>query len=135
MHLEGTGKRLSIFCGESDRYCHRPLANAIVERAREEGLAGATVLRGIEGFGANSHLHTSRILSLSNDLPILIQIIDREDRIDAFVPLLEEIYHGFPRDEPQRVQEFYWTIRALEGPNALRLRKQIRREFGMGNLR
>ena len=92
MHLEGTGTRLSIFCGESDRYDHRPLVTAIVERAREEGLAGATVLRGIEGFGANSHLHTSRILSLSDDLPILIQIIDREDRIDAFLPLLDEMF-------------------------------------------
>ena len=91
MHLQGTGKRLSVFCGESDRFHHRPLANAIVERAREEGLAGATVLRGIEGFGANSHLHTSRILSLSDDLPILIQIVDREDRIDSFLPLLDEM--------------------------------------------
>src|SRR5437879_5538963 len=91
MRLEGPGTRLSIFCGESDRHGHQALATAIVERAREEGLAGATVLRGIEGFGANSHLHTSRILSLSDDLPILIQIVDREDRIDAFLPTLDEM--------------------------------------------
>ncbi len=91
MRLEGTGKRLSIFCGEADRYQHHSLADAIVERAREEGLAGATVLRGIEGFGATSHLHTSRILSLSDDLPILIQIVDREDRVVSFLPLLDEM--------------------------------------------
>jgi PII-like signaling protein len=91
MHLEGTGKQLSIYCGESDRYHHHALAAAIVERARQEGLAGATVLRGIEGFGASSHLHTSRLLSLSDDLPILIQIVDREDRIDAFLPMLDEM--------------------------------------------
>ncbi|HYR64426.1 MAG TPA: DUF190 domain-containing protein [Actinomycetota bacterium] len=91
MRLEGTGKRLSIFCGESDRFGHHSLAKVIVERAREEGLAGATVLRGIEGFGASSHLHTARILSLSDDLPIIVQLIDREDRIEAFLPIIDEM--------------------------------------------
>ncbi|MFN2607164.1 MAG: DUF190 domain-containing protein [Acidimicrobiales bacterium] len=91
MHLSGTGKRLSIFCGESDRVGHRSLGRAIVERAREEGLAGATVLRGIEGFGASSRLHTSRLLSLSDDLPIIVQIVDREDRIQAFLPVVDEM--------------------------------------------
>jgi PII-like signaling protein len=84
-------KRLSIFCGESDRVGHHSLVKVIVERAREEGLAGATVLRGIEGFGANSHLHSSRILSLSTDLPIVIQIIDRPEHIDAFLPVLDDL--------------------------------------------
>lgn len=91
MRLEGSGKLLRIFLGESDRFGHRSLAEAIVERAREEGLAGATVLRGIEGFGASSTLHTTRILRLSEDLPVLIEIVDREDRIAAFLPLIDEM--------------------------------------------
>jgi hypothetical protein len=89
VRLEGSGKLLRIFLGESDRFGHRSLAEAIVERAREEGLAGATVLRGIEGFGASSTLHTTRILRLSEDLPILIEIVDREDRIAAFLPVID----------------------------------------------
>lgn len=94
MGLEGTGKRLTIYCGESDGYEHHSLARAIVERARDAGLAGTTVLRGIEGFGASSHLHTSRILSLSDDLPVIIQIIDREEPILAFLPVVEEMLDG-----------------------------------------
>lgn len=91
MRLEGTGKRLTIYCGEADRYHHRSLADALVELAREEGVAGATVLRGIEGFGASSHLHTTRMLSLSDDLPVVIEMVDREDRILALLPRIEEM--------------------------------------------
>jgi uncharacterized protein len=89
--LEGEGKLLRIFIGESDTWHGKPLWRAIVERVREQGLAGATVLRGIEGFGADSHLHTSRILRLSEDLPIVVEIVDTEDRIDAVLPLLDEM--------------------------------------------
>ena len=91
MRLEGTGKRLCIYCGEEDRFGHHSLGQAIVERAREEGLAGATVLRGIEGFGASSRLHTSRLLTLSDDLPIIVEVVDREDRILAFLPIVDEM--------------------------------------------
>ena len=91
MQLDGVGKRLTIYCGESDSFGHRPLANAIVERARDEGLAGATVFRGIEGFGASNHLHTTRILSLYDDMPIVIQLVDREDRLRAFLPIIDEM--------------------------------------------
>ena len=91
MRLEGTGKRLTIYCGESDRHHHRPLADAVVELARTEGVAGATVVRGIEGFGASSHLHTTRMLSLSDDLPIVIEIVDREDRILSLLPRIDEM--------------------------------------------
>jgi uncharacterized protein len=91
VRLEGSGTLLRIFLGESDRWGHRSLAEAIVERAREEGLAGATMLRGIEGFGASGRLHTTRILSLSDDLPILIEIVDREDRIASFLPVIDEM--------------------------------------------
>jgi PII-like signaling protein len=89
--LEGSGKLLRIFLGESDRWHHHSLAEAIIERAREEGLAGATMFRGIEGFGASSRLHTTRILSLSDDLPVLIEIVDREDRIASFLPVIDEM--------------------------------------------
>jgi len=91
MRLEGEGKLLRLFVGESDTWHGKPLYQAIVERARAEGLAGATVLRGIEGFGADSHLHTSRILRLSEDLPIVIEIVDTAEQIDRIVPILDEM--------------------------------------------
>jgi uncharacterized protein len=91
MKLEGTGKLLRIFIGESDTWHGKPLYQAIVERAREQGLAGATVIRGIEGFGAESHLHTARILRLSEDLPIVIEIVDTGDKIAAFLPSVDEM--------------------------------------------
>ena len=91
MRLEGDGKLLRIFIGESDRWHGRPLYEAIVELVRKEGLAGATVFRGIEGFGADSHLHTSRILRLSEDLPVLVEIVDTAANIDRVMPLLDEM--------------------------------------------
>ena len=91
MKIEGEGKLLRIFVGESDTWHGKPLYQAIVERVRAEGLAGATVVRGIEGFGADSHLHTSRILRLSEDLPVVIELVDTADRIDAVMPLLDEM--------------------------------------------
>jgi PII-like signaling protein len=89
MRLEGEGKLLRIFVGESDRWHGKPLYEAIVQLARQQGMAGATVLRGLEGFGADSHLHTARILRLSEDLPIVIEMVDTEERIDAILPLLD----------------------------------------------
>jgi PII-like signaling protein len=89
--IEGEGKLLRLFIGESDTWHGRPLYQAIVERVRAEGLAGATVIRGIEGFGADSRLHTSRILRLSEDLPVLIEIVDTAEQIDRVVPLLDEM--------------------------------------------
>jgi PII-like signaling protein len=91
MRLEGEGKLLRLFIGESDTWHGKPLYHAIVERVRQEGLAGATVLRGIEGFGADSHLHTSRILRLSEDLPVVIEIVDTPEQIDRVVPILDEM--------------------------------------------
>lgn len=91
MKIEGDGELLRIFIGESDRWHGEPLYQAIVRRAREEGLAGATVLRGLEGFGAHSRVHTARILRLSADLPIVLEIVDRPERIQAFLPLLDEM--------------------------------------------
>ena len=91
MRLTGPARRLTIFVGESDQYHHHPIYTEIVHRAHRAGLAGATVLRGIEGFGASSHIHTTRILSLSQDLPVAIIIVDVRERIDAFLPQLDEL--------------------------------------------
>ncbi|TAL08357.1 MAG: DUF190 domain-containing protein [Chloroflexota bacterium] len=94
MRIEGTGLLARIYIGESDTWHGRPLYEAIVHLLRERGLAGATVLRGIEGFGAKQHLHTTRILRLSEDLPVLIEIVDAEDRIRAILPELDEMVTG-----------------------------------------
>jgi hypothetical protein len=91
MKLEGHQQRLTIYIGESDRYGHTPLATEIVQRAHAAGLAGASVFRGVEGYGASNHIHTTRILSLSDDLPIAIVIVDRPDAIAAFFPHLDEL--------------------------------------------
>ena len=85
MKLPKHGKLLRIFVGESDRYDGSPLYEWIVREARRQGLAGATVLRGLEGFGAHSRLHTAKILRLSTDLPIVIEIVDTEEKIEAFL--------------------------------------------------
>lgn len=91
MTLKGAAKRLTIFVGESDHLGHTPLATEIVQRAHQAGLAGATVFRGVEGYGASNHIHTTRILSLSDDLPMVVVIVDVAEKIDAFVPRLDEL--------------------------------------------
>ncbi|NLV25130.1 MAG: DUF190 domain-containing protein [Deltaproteobacteria bacterium] len=91
MNLPEEGQLLRIFIGESDRHEGMPLFQWIVRKARENGLAGATVLRGMEGFGANSRLHTTRILRLSMDLPVIIEIVDKKERIDSFLPILDSV--------------------------------------------
>jgi uncharacterized protein len=85
------GKLLRVFVGESDRWQGKPLYQAIVERVRKEGLAGATVLRGIEGYGADSRLHTTRVLRLSEDLPVVIEIVDSAEQIERSLPVLDEM--------------------------------------------
>ncbi len=94
MQLPEDAVLLRIFIGESDRYQHRPLYEAIVIKARELHLAGATVLRGPMGFGKSSHLHTAKILRLSMDLPIIIEIVDSEEKVNAFLPVLDEMMGG-----------------------------------------
>lgn len=89
MKLEGKAKLLRIFIGESDRHGHVPLSEAIVAKARREGLAGATVMHGSSGFGAGSRVHTSKILRLSQDLPVVIEIVDRAEKIERFVSSLD----------------------------------------------
>ncbi|HEY0868713.1 MAG TPA: DUF190 domain-containing protein [Fimbriimonas sp.] len=91
MQIEGKGKALAIHIGESDHWHGKALSTAIVEKAREMGLAGATVTRGSMGFGANSRIHTTSIVRLSEDLPVVVTIIDTPERIAAFLPVVHEM--------------------------------------------
>ena len=91
MKRTSTALRLTIFVGEFDKWHHRPLYTEIVHRAHAAGLAGATVLRGVEGYGASNHIHTTRILSLSEDLPMVVVIVDDEVAVRAFLPQLDEL--------------------------------------------
>src|SRR5438094_9297271 len=94
MHLPHDAMLLRIFIGESDRWKHQPLYEAIVLKARELHLAGATVLRGAMGFGKSSVVHTAKILRLSMDLPLLIEIVDSEEKIQSFLPVLDQMMKG-----------------------------------------
>jgi uncharacterized protein len=94
MTLHGPARRITIFIGESDRFHHKPLYAEIVHRAHQRGLAGASVFRGIEGFGASSRIHTSRLLSLSEDLPLAISIVDTAERTEAFLDEIAELVTG-----------------------------------------
>ncbi len=91
MSIPEEGYLLRIFIGESDRSGHKPLYETIVLKAREAGLAGATVLRGVMGFGKHSMVHTAKILRLSEDLPMIVEVVDSLEKIEAFLPLLDEL--------------------------------------------
>ena len=91
MTIPEEGYLLRIFIGESDRHGHQPLYESIVLQAREAGLAGATVLRGVMGFGKHSILHTAKILRLSEDMPMIIEIVDSLERIEKFLPVLDDL--------------------------------------------
>lgn len=93
MVLPERGRLLRIFIGEGDRHDSRPLYQWLVEEAKKQGLAGATVLRGLEGYGAHSRLHTAKVLRLSTDLPIVVEIVDTEDKIEAFMATVD---HAVP---------------------------------------
>jgi len=92
MHIEGEAKLLRIFVGESDLINHIPVYEKIVFEARKAGLAGATVMKGIMGFGASSRIHTTKLLRLSEDLPLVIEIVDTEKKIEEFIPVLNELF-------------------------------------------
>jgi PII-like signaling protein len=110
--LPREGHLLRIFIGENDRHQNRPLYEWIVRTAREHGLAGATVIRGVEGFGATSVLHTTKILRLSTDLPVVIEIVDTEEKIDAFLPVVDEaVREGLATVKPLDIR-FYRSSEA-----------------------
>lgn len=118
MMLPKEGKLLRIFVGESDRHEGQPLHEWIVRQARNHGLAGATVLRGLEGYGARSRLHTAKILRLSSDLPIVIEIIDTEAKIEAFLPVVDEaVEDGLATIERVEVR-FYRSARSKSDGSA-----------------
>ena len=107
MQIPEDGYLLRIFIGESDRHGHHPLYEAIVLKAREMGLAGATVTRGVMGFGRHSILHTAKILRLSEDLPMVVEIADSLERIEKFLPVLDEmITDGLVTLEQVRVIQY-----------------------------
>jgi hypothetical protein len=115
MSLSGEGLLLRIYIGESDRFEGRPLVSALIERARREGLAGATAIRGLEGFGKHSLIHSANILRLSSDLPVLIEIADTEEKIEAFLPIVERMVpEGMATLEKVRIL-FYRTHREDAG--------------------
>jgi PII-like signaling protein len=91
MKLEGEAKLLRIFIGESDRHGGRPLYEAIVLEARKRGLSGASVFKGFMGFGAHSRIHSAKVLQLSEDLPVMVEIVDTEEKIQDFLPVLDRM--------------------------------------------
>ncbi len=91
MRLTGRAARLNVFVGDNDTWHHKPLYTEIVHRAHAAGLAGASVFHGVEGYGASSLVHTTRLLSLTENLPVAVVIVDTEERIEAFMPQLEEV--------------------------------------------
>src|ERR1700730_19099248 len=105
--LDGEQVLVRIFIGESDRWHHRPLTDALLERLRKEGFAGATVFQGVAGFGARSVLHTAHLLRLSEDLPVLIEIVETEDGVARLIPILDEmISEGLVTVEEVRVIKY-----------------------------
>jgi PII-like signaling protein len=117
MRIEGDGQLLRVFIGESDRWGGKPLYETIVRTAREHGLAGATVLRGLEGFGAHSRIHTAKILRLSEDLPIVIEIVDKAEKIQAILPILDQmVQEGMITVEKVHVVAYRHNGAPLEPP-------------------
>ena len=112
MKLPSEAFLLRIFIGESDKADGKPLYEVVVEEARKRGMAGATVLRGFLGFGANSRIHTSKVLRLSEDLPVVVEIVDAEDKIEAFLPELDKmIKEGLVTLEDIKVIAYRYNVK------------------------
>ncbi len=113
--LDGEQVLVRIFIGESDKWHHQPLSVALLERLRKEGFAGATVFHAVAGFGARSVLHTTHILRLSEDLPVVIEIVDTQEHIDRLLPILDEmVTEGLVTLERARVLKYSPGHRPLE---------------------
>ena len=117
MKIDGQALLARIYIGESDTWHGRPLYEAIVHLLRDRGMAGATVLRGLEGFGATHHLHTSRILALTTDLPILIEVVDQEARLRAILPEIDAMV-GDGLITLERVEVLAYRARATDADEA-----------------
>jgi PII-like signaling protein len=119
--LDGEQVLVRIFIGESDKWGRQPLGTSLLERLRKEGFAGATVFRGVAGFGARSVLHTSHILRLSEDLPVLIEVVDTQERVAQLIPILDEmIQEGLVTLEKARVIKYAPGSRPLDSPSESR---------------
>jgi PII-like signaling protein len=117
--LDGEQVLVRIFIGESDKWHHRPLSMAILERLRKEGFSGATVFHGVAGFGARSILHTTHILRLSEDLPVVIEVVDSQERVDRLIPILDEmVTEGLVTLEKARVLKYSGGTRPLRTPDS-----------------
>ena len=117
MDIDGPALQLRIYIGEADHESGKPLYQVIVERLRERGVAGATVIRGIEGFGANAHLHTTRLLRLSEDLPVVIEVVDEAERLRAILPELDALVgDGLITLQPVEVVAYRGTAAAPSPP-------------------
>ena len=115
--LDGEQVLVRIFIGESDKWHHQPLFHAILERLRKEGFAGATVFQGVAGFGARSVLHTAHLLRLSEDLPIVIEVVDTTERVERLIPILDEmVSEGLVTLEKARVLKYAPGRRPLAPP-------------------
>lgn len=115
--LDGEQVLVRIFIGESDKWHHGPLSTALLERLRKEGFAGATVFHGVAGFGARSVLHTAHLLRLSEDLPVVIEVVDTQDHIDRLIPILDEmVEEGLVTLEKARVIKYAPGKRPLREP-------------------
>ena len=115
--LDGEQVLVRIFIGEGDKWHHRPLSEALLERLRKDGFAGATVFHGVAGFGARSVLHTAHLLRLSEDLPIVIEVVDTEEHVERLLPLLDEmVSEGLVTLEKARVVKYSAGKRPLDSP-------------------
>jgi uncharacterized protein len=121
--LDGNQLLVRIFLGESDRWHHTPLSRAILERLRTEGFAGATVIHGIAGFGASSVIHTSSLVELSTDLPVLIEVVEDEAHVDRLLPILDEMVTGGALVTMEKVRVLKYAAgekRSKPRPNGVR---------------
>ncbi|PYQ56138.1 MAG: hypothetical protein DMF53_26400 [Acidobacteria bacterium] len=113
--LDGEATLVRVFIGESDQWRHQPLALAVIERLRKEGYSGATVLRGVAGFGARSVLHTTQILRLSEDLPVVIEMVEAHERVEALLAVLDEMVpEGLVTLEKVRVVKYSPGTRKID---------------------
>jgi PII-like signaling protein len=113
--LDGDHFLVRIFLGESDQWHHTPLSRALLERLRAEGFAGATVVRGVAGFGANSVIHTASLIELSADLPVVIEVVDDQAHVDRLIPILDEMVTGGALVTVERVRVVRYAASADRG--------------------
>lgn len=114
--LDGEQLLVRIFVGDSDKWHHQPLDRALLERLRKEGFAGATVFRGVAGFGATSVIHTAHLVDLSSDLPVVIEVVDDQEHVDRLLPILDEMLTGGALVTVEKVRVLKYAARPSQPP-------------------